>query len=282
MITIQKGNLFNHLDQRLDCTLLDSNQYDLKLIVDDVPTFYRIRFNGKHFHANEIEEPSTFQLPKYSKQADIDELSSFYQSMYYIESFPYQKIFDSIKRKSGNGVEDYYAYLKKITGKSSVSSEKIYDFRIPFNKRGVNSIEITIELIRKKYYLIFIKEHAQKGYFQTDCTLYSIFDRKDFLYEKNKLEETVLELCIQYDYPIGLATFLLVICNQDLDLLKQLMDLFLLARSKQEMNILLTNQIYAILEPTLRHDPDIEHIIRQFVSQETEDLNYQFKKKKRD
>ena len=56
----------------------------------------------------------------------------------------------------------------------------------------------------------------------------------------------------------------------------------LLARSKQEMNILLTNQIYAILEPTLRHDPDIEHIIRQFVSQETEDLNYQFKKKKRD
>ena len=103
-----------------------------------------------------------------------------------------------------------------------------------------------------------------------------------FLYEKNKLEETVLELCIQSDYPIGLATFLLVICNQDLDLLKQLMDLFLLARSKQEMNILLTNQIYAILEPTLRHDPDIEHIIRQFVSQETEDLNYQFKKKKRD
>lgn len=282
MITIQKGNLFNHLEQRLDPTLLDSNQYDLKLIVDEVPSFYRIRFNGEFFQASEIEEPSVFQLPKYPKQANIDELTSFYDTMYYGVSFPYRAIFDSIRKKSGCGVEDYYAYLKKATGKNSLSSEKIYDFMIPSNRTGVKSIELSIELIRKKYYIIFIKEHSEKGYFQSSCTLYSIFDRKDFNFEKNKLEETILELCLERDYPIGLATFLLVICNQDLDLLKQFMDLFLLARSKQEINILLSNQIFAILGPTLRYDEDIEKEIKKFVYQETEDISYQFQKKKRD
>ncbi len=281
MITIQKGNLFNHLDQRLDCTLLDSNQYDLKLIVDDVPTFYRIRFNGKHFHANEIEEPSTFQPPKYPKESSIDELASFYQTYYYEKEFPYRRIFESIRRKSGDGVEDYYAYLKKVTGRNSVSSETIYNFVMPVNKKRVKAFEISIELIKKRYYLIFIKEHVAKGFFQSDCTLYSILDRKDFNFEKNKLEETILELCLQNDYPIGLTTFLLVICNQDLDLLKQLMDLFLLARSKQEMNILLMNQVYSILEPTLRYDKNIGNIIQQFVYQEIDDFHYQFKKKNR-
>lgn len=280
MITIQKGNLFNHLEQRLDATLLDSNQYDLKLIVDGIPSFYKIHFNGKHFHAKEIEEPSVFQLPKYPKESSIDELTSFYQTYYYENDFPYRNIFDSIRRKSSDGVDDYYAYLKKVTGKSSVTSEKIYDFMIPANKKGVKSFEISIELIRKKYYLIFIKEHVLKGFFQSDCILYSIFDRRDFHFEKNKLEETILELCLQYDYPIGLATFLLVVCNHDLNLLKKFMDLFLLARSKQEMNILLSSQIYSILEPTLRYDEDLEKELRNFVSHQTEDISYQFKKKK--
>ena len=58
------------------------------------------------------------------------------------------------------------------------------------------------------------------------------------------------------------------------------MDLFLLARNKKEMNILLMNQIYSILEPTLRYDENIENAIKQFVNQEKDDLNYQFKKKK--
>lgn len=281
MITIQKGNLYNHLQGKLDPTLLDSNQYDLKLIVDDVPSFYQVRFNGEFFHAEEIKEPERFILPKYSKPAHIDELSSFYETMYYGISFPYRNIFDSIRRKSSNGVEDYYAYLKKVTGKNTLSSEIIYDFMIPAYKTGVKSYEISIELIKKRYYVIFIKEHALKGYFQSDCTLYSILDKKNFSNEKNKLEETVLELCLQYDYPITLATFLLVICNQDLDLLKQIMDLFLLARSKKDMNLLLANQIYSILEPSLHYDNDIEKEIKKFINQESDDIGYQFKKEKR-
>ena len=121
MITILKGNLFNHLKQKLDSSLLDSNQYDLKLVVDEIPTFYRVRFNGEFFSASQIVEPPHFQLPKYSKQADIDELSTFYKSLYYEQAFPYKEIFDSIRRKCGNGIEDYYAYLKKVTDKNSIS-----------------------------------------------------------------------------------------------------------------------------------------------------------------
>jgi len=125
--------------------------------------------------------------------------------------------------------------------------EKVYDFMLPSSKQGVIAFEISIELVKKRYYVVFIKEHAEKGYFQSSCPLYSIFDRKNFTRQKNRLEEIVLELCIEYDYPIGLATFLLIMCNQDLDLLKRLMDLFLLARSKQELNILISNEIFSIL-----------------------------------
>lgn len=280
MITILKGNLFNHLTQKLDSSLLDSNQYDLKLVVDEIPTFYRVRFNGEFFSASQIVEPPRFQLPKYTKQADIDELSTFYKSLYYEQAFPYKEIFDSIRRKCGNGVEDYYAYLKKLTGKNSISSENIYDFMLPTNKPGVVAFEISIELIKKRYYVIFIKEHAQKGYYQSDCTLYSILEKRQFQYQKNKLEETVLNLCLEHDYPMELATFLLVMCNQDLDLLKRLMDLFLLARSKQELNILLSNEIFSILLPTLRYDEDLNEELKKFVLEQKEDINYQFQKKK--
>lgn len=280
MITILKGNLFNHLTQKLDSSLLDSNQYDLKLVVDEIPTFYRVRFSGEFFSASQIVEPPRFQLPKYTKQADIDELSTFYKSLYYEQAFPYKEIFDSIRRKCGNGVEDYYAYLKKLTGKNSISSENIYDFMLPTNKQGVVAFEISIELIKKRYYVIFIKEHAQKGYYQSDCTLYSILEKRQFQYQKNKLEETVLNLCLEHDYPMELATFLLVMCNQDLDLLKRLMDLFLLARSKQELNILLSNEIFSILLPTLRYDEDLNEELKKFVLEQKEDINYQFQKKK--
>ena len=282
MITILKGNLFNHLKQKLDSSLLDSNQYDLKLVVDEIPTFYRVRFNGEFFSASQIVEPPHFQLPKYSKQADIDELSTFYKSLYYEQAFPYKEIFDSIRRKCGNGIEDYYAYLKKVTDKNSISSEKVYDFMLPSSKQGVIAFEISIELVKKRYYVVFIKEHAEKGYFQSSCTLYSIFDSKNFTRQKNRLEEIVLELCIEYDYPIGLATFLLIMCNQDLDLLKRLMDLFLLARSKQELNILISNEIFSILLPTLRYDEDLDTELKSFILEQKDDISYQFQKKKRD
>lgn len=281
MITIQKGNLYNHLKGRIDATLLDSNQYDLNLVVDGVSTFYRVFFNGEFFQSEEISEPKTFLLPKYSKPAHIDELTSFYNTMYYGTLFPYRKIFDSIIKKSSDGVDDYFAYLKKVTGKNLLSSETIYDFMMPAYKNGVQAYEISIELIKKRYYVVFVKEHVSKGYFQSNCTLYSIFVKNDFEREKNKLEEAVLEFCLQYDYPITLATFLLVICNQDLELLKEVMDIFILARNKKDCNILLTNKIYSIIAPSLQYDNELEEEIRNYINQKEDDIHYQFKKQKK-
>jgi len=60
------------------------------------------------------------------------------------------------------------------------------------------------------------------------------------------------------------------------------MDLFLLARSKQELNILISNEIFSILLPTLRYDEDLDTELKSFILEQKDDISYQFQKKKRD
>lgn len=285
-LIIQKGNLYNHLTQKIDHYLLDSNEYDLKIIVDNQTTFYRIRFYETQFEAIKLNNIEHFTLPKYGKPCSPLQITSFRTTKYYHQEFPYRKLLNSSLyqiNKKYSCTDEYYCYLCEATGKNSISSTTLLDFVISatgkFKKTGVKDYQISIELAKNRYYVFFIKELAEKGFSQTSKILYNIYDRKDIEKYKSYIEDIVLELCLKYDYPIALTEFLFIITKQDLNLLQELMQLIMQAKEKQELNILLLNKLLKIIEPTLNYDNNLKQELMNYINSSKDDISYQLKKK---
>ena len=161
-IEIRKGNLYNQFVGKIDRKLLDSNQYDLEVIVDGEPKYYRIRFIDSKFKACPIKlEKDKFYLPEFSKKCNIYELNSFRKTDFYRKDFPYKRVLEQQKKRnfnSKNTFMEYYYYFQDITKKNIITSELEYSFSIPIiNERYIENsfYDVSIERVRNYYYLIF-------------------------------------------------------------------------------------------------------------------------------
>ena len=93
--TLRKGNLYNHLDNRIDKKIIDSNQYDLELQINNKKEYYIIRLNGDRFEAWSINiSEKEFFLPRFSSFCKVSELESFRSTEFYKYYFRYYNLFE--------------------------------------------------------------------------------------------------------------------------------------------------------------------------------------------
>lgn len=88
---IQKGNLFNQLEDRIDIKLIDSSQYDLQIN----QYYYRIRYIASEFEAKEVILDQLIK-PKYSKHnIPTIEIDNFRLTDFYRKNFLQQYLLKS-------------------------------------------------------------------------------------------------------------------------------------------------------------------------------------------
>lgn len=287
---IKKGNLYNQLTGKIDKNLLDSNQYDLELKIDNTVKYFRIRLYDARFEASPIVlDKKQFLLPQFSSSCNINEITNFRTTKFYKNEFKYRGLFESEIRKndrykqSYRDLPDYYCYLQRLLNKNNLSSESIYDFSLPaINERkkdGVISYDVSIECVKTRYYIVFLKELVEKNYYQGNKNLYMIYDRKDFINEKSKIESEVLKLCSKSNYPSVLTKLIYIVTNGDLFLINELYNKIQDARNKKNVKILLQSDIFKLLSSNIKYNNLLEKEILSYINGEKEDIEYNFKNK---
>ena len=287
---IKKGNLYNQLTGKIDKNLLDSNQYDLELKIDNTVKYFRIRLYDAKFEASPIVlDKKQFLLPQFSSSCNINEITNFRTTKFYKNEFKYRGLFESEIRKndrykqSYRDLPDYYCYLQRLLNKNNLSSESIYDFSLPaINERkkdGVISYDVSIECVKTRYYIVFLKELVEKNYYQGNKNLYMIYDRKDFINEKSKIESEILKLCSKSNYPSVLTKLIYIVTNGDLFLINELYNKIQDARNKKNVKILLQSDIFKLLSSNIKYNNLLEKEILSYINGEKEDIEYNFKNK---
>lgn len=287
---IKKGNLYNQLTGKIDKNLLDSNQYDLELKIDNTVKYFRIRLYDARFEASPIVlDKKQFLLPQFSSSCNINEITNFRTTKFYKNEFKYRGLFESEIRKndrykqSYRDLPDYYCYLQRLLNKNNLSSESIYDFSLPaINERkkdGVISYDVSIECVKTRYYIVFLKELVEKNYYQGNKNLYMIYDRKDFINEKSKIESEILKLCSKSNYPSVLTKLIYIVTNGDLFLINELYNKIQDARNKKNVKILLQSDIFKLLSSNIKYNNLLEKEILSYINGEKEDIEYNFKNK---
>ncbi len=280
---IKKGNLYNGLTNKIDSDLLDSSQYDLELNIAGNKSYYRLRYNESYFNAHSIDNLDSFILPINSTACTIGEIDSFISTYYFKHEFPYKKILLTSYHKLNKLDETsftYYAYLKRITQKSILENNNVlYNFSIPaigyYKKVGVNYYNISIECVRNRYYLIFIKELVTKGYLQRSDYTYMIYDRDTFINKQEEVKQDIVELVKNYNWPYNLTSWLVVITGGSkklLDLCKHELNLI-----KQDVQYLFKSPMYTLINSSLRYDPGLRNEFIKYINGKQNDINYNFK-----
>lgn len=287
---IRKGNLYNQLTGKIDKKLLDSNQYDLELKVDGIVKYFRIRLYDARFEASPIVlDKKQFILPEFSSSCNINEITNFRTTKFYKSKFKYRSLFESEIRKTDrykqlySDLPDYYYYLQRLLNKNNLSSENIYNFSLPaINERkkdGVISYDVSIECVKARYYIVFMKELVEKGYYQGNKNLYMIYDRKDFVSEKSKIENEVLKICSENDYPIILTELVYIITNGDLFLINEILNKIKEAKNKKDIRIILESELFKLLASNIKYNDLLKKELFSYIKEDKEDIEYNFKKK---
>lgn len=287
---IKKGNLYNQLTGQIDKNLLDSNQYDLELKVDNMVKYFRIRLYDSKFVANPIVlDKKQFILPQFSSSCNLNEITNFRTTKFYKKEFKYRGLFESEMRKNNrykqlySNLPDYYCYLQRILNKNELSAENIYNFSLPaINERkkdGVLSYDVSIESVKTKYYIVFIKELVEKGYYQGNNSLYMIYDRNGFYHEKSKIESGVSKICNENKYPVTLTELIYIITAGDLCLINEIYNKIEIARSKKDMRTILDSELFKLLSSNIKYNDLLEKEILSYIKGEKEDIEYNFKNK---
>lgn len=287
---IRKGNLYNQLTGKIDKKLLDSNQYDLELKVDGIVKYFRIRLYDARFEASPIVlDKKQFILPEFSSSCNINEITNFRTTKFYKSKFKYRSLFESEIRKTDrykqlySDLPDYYYYLQRLLNKNNLSSENIYNFSLPaINERkkdGVISYDVSIECVKARYYIVFMKELVEKGYYQGNKNLYMIYDRKDFVSEKSKIENEVLKICSENDYPIILTELVYIITNGDLFLINEILNKIKDAKNKKDIRIILESELFKLLASNIKYNDLLKKELFSYIKEDKEDIEYNFKKK---
>lgn len=278
-LSFKKGNLYNGIDSKIDSSIIDSSQYDLEIRNEDELRYYRIRFEESFYTASEIN-PDSFNVPSYNKNGnDIIEVADFKKTQYFKNAFSYYKEFNKEFYKANSLLASYYAFFQRVTGKNNINkSEVLYRFSIPAigkrQKTGVLSYELEIDLVYKRYYVVFYKEIMEEGYYQKEEEQYLIYDKKAFNTKKEKIENTVLDLAINGGYPLNLLEYLYVMTNGDTNLIAQFFHELPIFNRYEE---LLNSRYFFLFRPSRQENRELEREFTRYFNGDQEDINYSFK-----
>lgn len=276
-LSFKKGNLFNGIDGKIDSNIIDSSQYDLEIKNKDELSYYRIRFEESFYTASEIT-PDSFNASSYNNNTGIIEIADFRKTQYFKNKFPYYKEFNKEFYRRNPELESYYAFLQRVTGKNNINSaETLYRFSIPAignrQKIGVLNYELEIELARGRYYVVFYNEIMEEGYIQREKAQYMIYDKKTFNSKKEKIENKVLELAVNNDYPLNLLEYLYIMTNKDINLIAQFFYELPKFKSYEE---LLSSRYRSLIRPSKKENCELERELIRYFNGDQEDINYSF------
>lgn len=283
-LELQKGNLFNSITNQIDERLMDSSEYDLRVDINGVVSFYRIRYYLEGYDAKEIRiTDKEFILPKYPHKAAIQEIQRFYNTDYFREDFPYRRIFLEKYQlaMSQNNNPDYEYFVKKMSRKDVLVTTPLYDFVIPalgiYEKTGVLAHQVGINTLNRRYYTIFVKHLVEAGFRADDNDSYMIYWNKYF----EKFKEDSIKDAKMYaecsSLPINLVQYLLTISGGSTRRIKFFEDELL--KIKNGRIDLRHSPIYQSLKTAFLYDQNLEHEFFSYIQGDKEDIEYGFKTK---
>lgn len=281
-LILKKGNLFNPLENKIDKLIIDSSQYDLKTTCGTNTTYYRIRYISPSYKAKQIT-PTSFHIPKYNKNSiPIKEVEQFHRTYLFHNQFPYYSLFQREFYKNNNSVSSYYAFLQRVTGKNNINnSTPLYSFSIPAigtrQKNNILSYDIEIELIRNRFYIVFIKENRKIECIKKEEPQYIIYEKQDFLKAKDILSESIIDLAIVKNYPLNLLEYIYLMTNKDNELISQF---FQTLTKIHNLNELYTSPLFQWIEPNLTPNNELTKELTKYLNQEQKDINYSYNNKK--
>lgn len=276
-LDFKKGNLFNGIDGKIDNTLMDSSQYDLEIKNGKELNYYRIRYEDSFYTAHEINFDS-FNVSSYNKNGNsIMEVANFRKTQYFKNIFPFYKEFNKAFYKANRELESYYVFMQRITGKNNINKyETLYRFFLPAikerEKKGVLSYEIEIELVHRRYYIVFYNEIMEEGY-KREEDQYMIYDKKAFTSKKEKIENKVLDLAVNSDYPVNLLEYLYIMTNGDVKLITQFFHELPKFKSYSD---LLNSRYFILIRPNKEENSELEKEWIRYFNGDQEDINYSF------
>lgn len=275
-VVLRKGNLFNPLTQRIDNLLLDSDQYDLEITIDGKPKYYRVRYIDSSFKATE-GKPKTFFIHRYNgRPINPEEAKSFTRTRFFREQFQDKSIFPKqIMIES----TDYYASLQRKRGNRNINNSRvIYSFTLPSlgvrKKYDVNQYDIEVDLVNNRYYVIFIMEKVNDYGIQRKEPIYMIYEKKDFMAMKAKIDEAVLDIAIKEDYPLTLLEYVYITTGGDYKLIAEFFSLLETAKS---IETLLENPLIIKI---IGLNSDIKDELVKYLEGEKDDINYTYNNRK--
>lgn len=278
-LILRKGNLFHPLENTIDLKLIDSSQYDLEVTLDGKSNYYRIRYNSSYYDAKQIF-PNVFSLPKFSSSGvGATEIDEFCKTDLYRSNPNYRKVIGSIRKD--NMLPGYFKAMQRISGKKNLNNAKsLYCFSIPAlgnrKKIGVLSYDIEIELIRNRYYIVFITENVVRGYLQRTEPQYIIYDRREFEVTRDTMNNSILDLAIHGDYPLNLLEYVYIMTGGDETLIAQFFRILKETRNIQE---LCCSEFFRIISPKSEIEEEIKREFNRYLAGEQEDIHYSYYKK---
>lgn len=275
-VVLRKGNLYNPLTKKVDNLLLDSDQYDLEIIIDGQVKYYRVRYEDSTFKARE-GKPKNFIVHRYNgRPIKPEEAKSFTKTRFFREDFQKKEIFP---KQSIYDSEDYYVSLQRKRGNRNLNNNAIvYNFSLPSlgirEKYDVNRYDISIELVNNRYFVIFISEKVNEYGVQRNNPLYMIYEKKDFAKMKEMLNEVVLDIAIREDYPLTLLEYIYIAAGGDYRIISEFFNLLDTAKDIEEF---LENRLVRKL---ISNNSAIKDELRKYLEGEQDDITYSYNNKR--
>lgn len=282
-IVLRKGNLFNQLSNKIDRNLIDSSQYDLEVTVGDDRKYYRVRYLASSLEAFEVTPSSFVTSRNHQFSTSISEVANFKKTDFFWEEFPYKRAFQNEFFKEGNdkNTEAYYSFLQRMVGKKTINKyEPIYQFSLPpidvREKFGVLSYDLDINLVRNRYYLVFFLEKVASGFYQQEEPQYLIYDKNSFMREKETLEEAVINLAIENEYPLNFLQYVYIVANGNLEIISQF---FKTINGVSNYEAFSRYPIYNLVKENVRSNEDFKREIDSYIKGEKQDIDYSYRNK---
>lgn len=153
----------------------------------------------------------------------------------------------------------------------------LYKFTVPAlgnrEKTGVLSYDIQVELIRNRYYVVFVTENVARGYIQQKEPQYAIYDKKEFQREQKRFEDSVLNLAIVGDYPLNLLEYVYTMTGGNEDLIVCFLNDLRKAKRFSELQY---SSLFSVISPKANIEDEIQKEITRYINGEQGDINYSY------
>ncbi len=223
-VKLQKGNLVNPFTGKFDTKLLNSNLYDLEVNINGCLEYFRIRLIDEYYDVLKIDIDDNYKF-KTNPYLSVnkEEVTEFRKSNYYDNYYENKDIIEkyspSIIKKHVTD-DDCVNFLRRIIDKRSFLASTFCQFYLPIKNSDIDGkYIINIENVRDRYYAIFLKDIN----YDNNYDLFVIYNKKNFLLEKDKFYDMVIDICSSENTPLMLTELVLFRTNRDINLTKEIL-----------------------------------------------------------